>query len=114
MVAGRRRAHADDEAETEIDRREVRESDRRALHRRLGGVIPTPRRGFRGDSAYLRRARHLQPYSSVRTLIVMGVLGLTGCDTGENLPPPMVLAPQIPANVFETLKSPADAHAELC
>jgi hypothetical protein len=38
-----------------------------------------------------------------------------GCQTDFVVDSPVtVLSPTIPANVFETLKSPADAHAELC
>lgn len=38
-----------------------------------------------------------------------------GCNTEFVIDsPPTVIAPEIPANAFETLKSPADAHAELC
>ena len=38
-----------------------------------------------------------------------------GCQTDFVVEsPPTVLAPSIPTNVFETLKPPAEAHAELC
>jgi hypothetical protein len=48
----------------------------------------------------------------VRGLGIIGLLG--GCMVGDATPPIQVLAPSIPSNAFETLKSPEDAHAELC
>jgi hypothetical protein len=43
------------------------------------------------------------------------LLATVGCQTDFVVDsPPTVLAPDIPANVFETLNNPADAHAELC
>ena len=41
-------------------------------------------------------------------------LCLTACTVGDEIEPAPSLPPTIPADVFETLRSPADAHAELC
>ena len=53
------------------------------------------------------------------TLIASFAIGaFTGCMVGDTSPldvgPATVLAPDIPADAFATLKPPADAHAELC
>jgi hypothetical protein len=51
----------------------------------------------------------------MRGLTTIACFVAAGCSvdvTVETAPP--VLAPTIPANAFETLKPPADAHAELC
>src|SRR5215468_1306252 len=52
----------------------------------------------------------------VTPIFAIALAGLAGgCQTDFIVDsPPTVLAPTIPANVFETLKPPADAHAELC
>ena len=43
------------------------------------------------------------------------LLVLAGCDTSFAVPTSAVALPEaLPADVFETLKNPADAHAELC
>lgn len=52
----------------------------------------------------------------MRVTTTFAILVLAGgCQTDFIVDSPVtVLPPSIPANVFETLKSPADAHAELC
>ena len=48
----------------------------------------------------------------MRALIAWAVLA--GCTVGDSMPTSTALAPTIPSDVFETLKDPAGAHAELC
>jgi hypothetical protein len=52
----------------------------------------------------------------ITTIFAITLVGLAGgCQTDFEVDSPStVLAPAIPANAFETLKPPADAHAELC
>ncbi|TMQ22442.1 MAG: hypothetical protein E6J90_12480 [Deltaproteobacteria bacterium] len=51
----------------------------------------------------------------MRVTTIFAIALAAGCQTEFVVEsPPTVLAPSIPANVFETLKPPADAHAELC
>jgi hypothetical protein len=52
----------------------------------------------------------------VTTIFAITLTGLAaGCQTDFLVDSPStVLAPAIPDNAFETLKLPADAHAELC
>src|SRR4051794_10063499 len=51
----------------------------------------------------------------MRVTTIIAILLVGGCQTDFVVDSPTtVLAPSIPANVFETLKNPADAHAELC
>jgi hypothetical protein len=51
----------------------------------------------------------------MRLTTMFAVLLAGGCQTDFVVDSPStVLAPEIPVNVFETLKNPADAHAELC
>jgi hypothetical protein len=59
---------------------------------------------------------HLDTEMQVTTRIAVALAGLAaGCQTDFNVDSPStVVAPTIPDNVFETLKIPADAHAELC
>ena len=54
------------------------------------------------------------PAVTVGMRILVACVGLTACMVGDPSPPVTVLAPTIPTNAFETLKVPADAHAELC
>src|SRR5215475_3476518 len=51
----------------------------------------------------------------MRVTTILAVVLAAGCQTDFVVAsPPTVLSPAIPANVFETLKPPGDAHAELC
>lgn len=51
----------------------------------------------------------------MRITTIIAILLVGGCQTDFVVDSPTtVLAPSIPADVFETLNNPADAHAELC
>src|SRR5438132_7864045 len=47
----------------------------------------------------------------MRAAWMLVAIGITGCIVGKDDP---ALPPVIPTNVFETLKDPVAAHAELC